>query len=495
MAAVGVPPADSLLVHVGEDLRAADLVRDRLTQVPPPPAALAQVSVSRLVNPGRAYYDLVHPLVEDLAAHQKRLAGSGAHDLLEASLAAGVQFTELWLHGEESPGDPPLERIVGRLDACEVRADGRSIPTELKNVGQERELPSDEHLEQLGMYCALMGVDEGRIVAVHRDDVTGSSRLLLPWRVRFPDMGRVRATMAQRRDALTEAFDRKDPSGLPACPWWEMLCAYRTAGICDCGGRPKLDAVIAHEAVVERDPEYLELLRSRAASRESEREAKDAGARLSLYAFLTPRKTYFAARARPAPEGSEEEGAAATAGTAPVPTSGRAAAERSLARVNTRGIERQVFGAVLRAHGDRARFVSVQRGTLTWSLPVVDGRPFLVRVRHVARALGGGAPELAGNWGVPDDVRQLALRASLLGVDRGTIYVWNWKVQDPQHKLQVFEVTFDPEVLSTVQRYAESLPGLLDSAVQTGDHRGLPLCPQWMCTRCEFAPLCQPERG
>ncbi len=501
MVGPGVPEAEKLLLRAELDTAAAERVSDAITKVAPTPAELAQVSVSRLVNPGRAYYELVHPIPEDLAAHQKRLAGSGAHDLLERALAAGVELTEIWLNGEEAPGEPGLEHITARVDACERTEDGRLLPTEIKNVGTEKDRPAEEHLEQLGMYCALLGVDQGRVLAVLRDDTSGSSRLLVPWKVTFPDVAMVRKVMADRRDRLTEAFAQRDPSRLPACPWWSMGCKYREAGLCDCGSRPPLDPAIAHSAHFERDPDYLATLQSRAAEREKEaKERKSPGnapPALTLYGFLTPRKLFFASREPPS--GGEEEGEAAAAASrpaaTPAATDSREQADRALARVNVRGVERQLFSAILRSSGGRAGFTSVERGSGAWRLPVLDGKPFLVRVRHVGRALDGSARELAGNWGVPEDLRQLAVRASLLGVEEGWVYVWNWKLTDPRTKLQVFGVRFDPASLLEVRTQVEGLQGRLEAALASGDHRTLPLCPRWMCTKCTYLTDCQPDQG
>lgn len=495
MMSRSVPEAESLLLHVAAEQEATRRVREELTKVAPTPEELQQVSVSRLVNPGRAYYELVHPLAEDLAAHQKRLAGSGAHDLLERSLAAGVELTEMWLHGEESLGEPSLDRITARVDACERTPDGHLLPIELKNVGTERDRPADEHLEQLGMYCALLGFGQGRVLAVLRDDVTGSSRLLVPWKVTFPDLGKVRQVMAERRDLLTDAFERRDPSRLPACPWWSVGCRYREAGVCTCGDRAPLESSIARAAKVERDPEYLALVQDRAATREAARAAAPSEQELSLYGLLTPRKQFFRARSR---SGDAEEGPAAGGATAPAPAATaehRAQADRVIARVNSRGVERQIFSAVLRSNGPRAGFAQAAAGGRSWRVPVLEGRPFLVRVRHVGRPLDASSRDLAGNWGVPDDLRQLALRASLLGVDGGWIYVWNWKLPESEQKLQVFSVRFDPEGLRRGREYAEGLPARLATAIASGDPRALPLCPRWMCPKCPYLEACRPDQG
>jgi hypothetical protein len=489
MAGPGVPEAAALVTRVSLNGAAAQLVSDHLTRVHPPPTELPTVSVSRLVNPGRAYYEVLHPLAEDLAVQQKRLAGSGAHELLEAQIAAGADETEVWLSGEEARGEPSLERITARVDACEVLPDGRRTPVEIKNVGSALARPTDEHLEQLGMYCALLDVTEGHILAVHRDDATGSSRLLTPWKVRYPDLGGIRAEMARRRDLLTEAVRRRDPASLPACPWRETGCRFRAAAICDCDRRSPLAPVIAQAATVATDPDFLAVLERRAAAHEARRSAASSEARVALWDVLTPRKVYFATlRARGAPPPEQEA-------TPTVSEADRANAGRSLERVNARGLQREIFAAVRRSSGDRYRKVPFREGGLEAEVPTVEGRPFAVRVRQVRRPLEGGKEELVGQWGVPEDVRQLAVRASLVGATGGRVYVWNWRVERAELKLQVFDLEFDPDRLGALKDYATRLPDRLGEDLARGDHRDLPLCPAWMCPKCEFHDACLPERG
>ena len=500
MAVEGVPEAEVLLGRAQPRPEATRSVREFLTRTGPPPAELSQISVSRLVNPAHAYWELVHPLAEDLVAHQKRLAGTGAHDLLEEALAAEARFTEIWLQGESSEGDPPLDRITARLDAAEPLPDGRLSPTEIKNVGTEPEHPSEEHLEQLAMYCALEGVEEGRLLHVLRNEVSGTSRILVPWKVRFPDLTAVRREMVRRRDLLTEAFERKDPSALPSCRWWSRGCKFQAAGICHCGDLAPMDGSIARSARSERDPEYLELLRSRARARVPAQTSKGVEERWTLGAFLTPRKIYFASR-QPAgrAEGAEGTEPETAKGPAPSPASTGAAdpsmerSEQALQRVNLRGLERQVFAAVRRASAPAYRLDHVEVGGQVWNVPTIDGRPFLVRVRHVARALRGSATELAGRWGVPEDLRQLAVRASLLKVDEARVYVWNWKVDDPELKLQCFDVGFRPSELERLRTVLLAMPLAVGEALKGDDHRGLPLCPRWMCPRCDHLAACAPD--
>ena len=488
-----LPPASQVLRRVEANVTATTRVGEYLTRVKPPPETLQQVSVTRLVNPGRAYYELVSPLPEGLAAQQKRLAGTGAHDVLEDLLARGVEYTELWLHGEDTEGDPPLDRILARLDACERLPDGKLSPTEIKNVGRLRSRPSEEHLEQLGMYCALLGVEEGHLLTVHRDDLSGRSTVLPPLKVRYPDLARVRRTMAERRDLLTEAVRDRDPSRLPACPWAFAGCKYRTAGLCDCPSRDPLETPIADLAQWTEDPAYLELLRQRAEARASEASPGPERPRLPLSGFLTPRKAYF--RSRPRPEGTGGEEAPAPSREEGPPLEEGTRSEGRLSRANVHGLERQIQSAVFRTHPGRATREEVSVDGTARPIALIDGRPFLVRIRMVRRALSGTSRDLAGDFGVPEDLRQLLLRAALRGVTGGRMYVWNWKLPEDAMKLQVFDVEFLPEALEEARKYAQGLPGLLDEAIERGEFRSLPLCPRWMCPGCPYREECRPDES
>ncbi len=482
-----LPPAPQILRRVEANVTAATRVGEYLTRIKPPPETLQQVSVTRLVNPGRAYYDLVSPLPEGLAAQQKRLAGTGAHDVLEDLLARGVEYTELWLHGEDAEGEPPLDRILARLDACERLPDGKLSPTEIKNVGTVRSRPSEEHLEQLGMYCALLGVGEGHLLTVHRDDLSGRSTILPPLKVLYPDLSSVRRTMAERRDLLTEAVRDRDPSHLPACPWAFAGCKYRVAGICDCPSRDPLETTIARLAKWNEDPAYLELLRQRAEARGSSASPGPERPRLPLSGFLTPRKAYFRSRPRPEEPVAEEV-------SSPAAEEGARSEER-LSRANVHGLERQIQSAVFRTHPGRATREMVSVDGTARPIALMDGRPFLVRIRMVRRALSGTSRDLAGDFGVPEDLRQLLLRAALRGVVGGRMYVWNWKLPEDAMKLQVFDVEFLPEALAEAREYAEGLPGLLAEALKRGDFRSLPLCPRWMCPGCPYREECRPDES
>lgn len=469
-----LPEATELLYRADPNLTAAIRVKEYLNRVPAPPEHLERVSVTKLVNPGQAYYDVVSPIEEEIAAFQKRMAGTGAHDRIERLLALPSEY---WLDGRDVAGEPALDGVSAKLDSYLTLPDGTYAPIEIKNVSSTRASPPSYHLEQLGMYCAMLSSERGIIFRVHRNDATGESSLLPPLEVRFGDLGLVRTEMARRRDLLFDAVNRRDPSRLPACLWVRYPCKYREAGLCQCATKPPLDPVIAKSATWTEAPGFLDSL---GPPRETPAPAGTPGkppGRLSWFSLLTPRKRYFEAAHREDPKAEEASGGAG----------------RGVSQVNKKGLESQVFAAIKGSNRSRvAHSEALGPGLQGAHLYTLDGNPFAVRVRMVANPIRTSAADVAGEWGIPQDVRTLAMQAALLHATGARAYVWNWKLSEESQKLQVFDLKFDPAQLDLVRAYVRDLPGRLERALQGKDPTGLPLCPRWMCERCPYLVECAP---
>lgn len=480
-----LPDPVKLLRRVSPNLSAALRLKEELNRSLPAPDELRTVSVTRLLNPAQAYYDLVHPVPEEIPAHEKRLAGTGAHDFLERRLALSFAYTEQWLHGEDFPWDPPLDRITAKLDAYEPLPDGRLSPTEIKNVGAPRATPYEDHLEQLGMYCALLGVEFGRLILVQRHDDTGKSTLLPPWRARFPDLGEVRREMVRRRDLLLEAVRRRDPSELPRCPYYYAGCRFRRAGVCDCAHKPPLDRLIARQAQAEEDPEFAREIEERLRAWDRENRRRRSGRPLVPEEVLTPRKAYFR---RLLFEGTSEAGTDPDEdqGSPPSPSAG---VEQS----NLHGLRQELEATIQRAHKGRYFRRRVRFGPAEVRVRTLDGMPFLVKIRRPASAVRPTPAELGGPWGAPEEVWRLASLASLLGTSEARLYLWNARLRSGAEKLQVFDLAFDPRALEQVRDYIADLPGRVQGALEQRRFEQLPLCPSWMCPRCEYRGDCRPD--
>lgn len=484
MTRLSLPRADELVYRVDPNLTAAITVKNHLNRTSPPPENLERVSVTKLVNPGQAYYDVVSPLPEEIGAFQKRMAGTGAHDKIERILELPAEY---WLDGKDVPGEPALDRITGKLDSYVPLPNGQFVPVEIKNVNNPRSRLPTSYMEQLGMYCAMLESNQGLILRVFRDDSTGNSTLLTPIEVTYPDLTTIRREMVARRDLLTEAVRNRDPSKLPACSWVGYKCKYKEAGLCTCEDRPQLDPVIARGATSKESPEFLESVEKHEEERQAKRSERGLSDKLSLYQLLIPRKIYFD-RITPAEKEKAEEEEAEEGGKADI--------EKAVSSVNREGLKVQVSAAIKGANRSRLAIADVSLPALKGShLQMLDGGPFLVKIRMVNNAIRPSAAEVTGNWGVPDDIRLLAFQAALLSAQGGRIYVWNWKLKEEAQKLQVFDIKFASDKLDTVKAYLKELPDQLKDAVGKRDHKALPLCPTWMCDKCQFKERCKPELG
>jgi hypothetical protein len=483
VAVLSLPKADELVYRVDPNLTAAITVKNHLNRLTPPPANLEKVSVTKLVNPGQAYYDVVNPLPEEIGAFQKRMAGTGAHDKIEKILELPAEY---WLDGKDVPGEPSLDRITGKLDSYVPLPDGQFVPVEIKNVNNPKTRVPTSYLEQLGMYCAMLESDHGLILRVFRDDTTGNSTMLTPIEVTYSDLGMIRREMVARRDLLTEAVRNRDPSKLPACSWVGYKCKYKDAGICTCEDRSQLDPVIARGATTKESPEFLKAVEKHEEDREARLSERGSSERLSLYQFLIPRKLYFD---RMTPEEKDEKEGVEAEGE----DGGKAELQKAVSKVNTEGLKVQVNTAIRGANRSRLAVadatIPVLRGA---HLQMLDGNPFIVKVRMVNNAIRPTAAEITGQWGVPEDIRLLAFQAAILNAQGGRIYVWNWKLKEESQKLQVFDIKFAVDKLDAVRNYLNDLPGRLKDAVSKGDHKALPQCPSWMCEKCVFKERCQP---
>ena len=487
MALTGsLPTAAEIVYSVESTISAAVAIKDHLNRVRPPPEQLEHVTVTKLLNPGQAYYDVVSPLREELPEFQKRMAGTGAHDIIERILHLP---SEEFLDGRDTPGEPSLERITGKLDARVSLADGAILPVEIKNVPYARAKPNSSYIEQLGMYCTLLSTDRGLLFRVLRDDRTGGSSVLAPLEVRFSDLPAIRQEMVRRRDLLTEAVASRDPSKLPACAYVGYKCKYREAGVCNCKERVDFVPTIEQKASWSEAPEFLEVVERQFEERMARVKAESRQPRFSSYRLLTPRKTFFEQVKSPPPE--DEDGTAVPEAPPSLPEEPMAQAVGS---ANTRGLEMQIYSAIRSANAKRyAEACAADPALRGLRVAMVDGHPIHVKVRKVNAPVRASLNDVTGQWGVPDDIVRVAMESAIVGAGQARLYVWNWKLTDPGMKLQVFDVRFRRDVLEGLARYVHELPPALDQALATGDHRALPLCPRWMCKGCSFFDRCKPE--
>ncbi|MCI4349768.1 MAG: PD-(D/E)XK nuclease family protein, partial [Thermoplasmata archaeon] len=268
----GFGPSPAFHVSPAEDIEADLVTRAAASALAP------TVWVTDLIDPRQAYWSklLRAPLPKNR----------------EGSAAAGRRMHAFVL-GELAPAEHREVRvrragIVGSIDLLEAD------PTELKTTARPpppgrvvEERPS--YIEQLAMYCALVGRTRGRLVIVGTAEDPPSSVSVLE--IEVPRTDRVFEGMNRRAEQVRDAWARVSPNALPRCRWFGKGCEYGDAGACDCTGaeapidRALLDEVASVTEHPEEAPRLLELLRKRSPTR-------DAG--VSFYRELTyPRQAYY----------------------------------------------------------------------------------------------------------------------------------------------------------------------------------------------------------
>jgi hypothetical protein len=205
-----------------EALRILGLAREVSSETPP-----IVESFRDLAYPRRAYFERTDPLAETseggFVPGRENLWAT-VNDLLEAGPPGEVE------RRFEPSGEPPEGILCFR---------GR--PTLVKSTRARRGRPAAElptrqphYLLELGLRCASLGLDEGRLILAYENARAWKDRLEVI-RVRFSSLEGLEELSRRRIGELAEALQEKDPKRASACPGWMFeRCAYRST--CGCGG-------------------------------------------------------------------------------------------------------------------------------------------------------------------------------------------------------------------------------------------------------------------
>ena len=205
-----------------QDIIANRSLKDSLMQKLRTRSVPGRITVTDLLNLKQAYFRRKHPeIVPTLERQQLMWAGTGFHDIF-GSMVSSEEYIEQSVE---------VDGITGRIDIFE------KVPVEVKttaNLSEDADLRQKRpsYLEQLGMYCSMVDVDEGKIIIYQRGTPSELSAPLNVFSIQFPDLEAIQQEMTRRRDLLQEAITNDDPSKLPRCPWQNLRCDY--SGVCDC---------------------------------------------------------------------------------------------------------------------------------------------------------------------------------------------------------------------------------------------------------------------
>lgn len=423
----------------------AEAVREELVaraEAAPPERS---VWVTDLVDLRTAYWRSVAPLPPTPERAEVMAAGRELHHLVERALAA-PRYLEVRLS---------RDGIVGQVDLFEDR------PTELKTTtplppldGLTAARPA--YFEQLGMYSALLGRPETRLLLVDGSDPAAPDVAVLD--CRFGPLDAVDRAMRSRAERLREALARGDPSGLPRCPWFERGCEFRAGGVCSCQGtEPPADLAIrdALAEVVPRPEEAAEI-RSRLVAAfaqppdDSVRRVRD---------LLYPRRAYFER----------------TVPVAQAPA-GPPLSRDGLHRFLTDLLEGGPAGEVTR--------VPTLSGEPEESIGCFRGDPFLLRTTRAGSVIPRA--ELVSRS--PQYLLDLGLRCAALERPTGWLFLGYERAPTWADRLRVYRVRFDP--FAPIADLARGRAGALRHALRAKEPRDLPTCPGWMYEGCPYAPAC-----
>src|SRR5207302_793745 len=193
-------------------------------------SARRRISVTDLVNPRQAYFSRVRPEIQRSPDHaQVMMAGTGFHEAFGRAVST-EEFVEQLVEFEE---------IVGKIDVFE------NAPLELKTTGS---MPADvvadrpSHVEQLAMYCTMVGTSLGHLLYYRRAEY-GRAPQLRALNLEVRDPSEVAREMVRRRDLLRRALETRDASALPRCEWAGRGCRFE--GVCGCDTADPLVRAVA----------------------------------------------------------------------------------------------------------------------------------------------------------------------------------------------------------------------------------------------------------
>jgi len=411
-------------------------------------SGLRAIGVTDLISLRPAFYRAVAPPVPIPAARQARLdQGRAVHRALGSRLA------------REGTLEARVRRdgLVGRID---ILAD---VPVEVKTAPSLVD-PADllslrpEHIEQLGMYCALVDRPTGRLLTLVVGPVGVSEVQAVE--VSFRTTSRILAEMRRRAELLRSAWAEARVDGLPRCPWYGRGCEFEEASVCSCtGGEDPSVPRLAEEAA---ELTTREDVRGRVRSALSEAYDTEGSGPIARYRdVLYPRRAYF-----------ERTAPAAAAAPAPGPPT---RAPDLYARLSE-ALESGPAGEVARLP---ARSTEPEEEVVGFR-----GRPLLLKTSRAWTRFRGD--DLVAR--APQYVLELGLRCATTGVDSGVVVVGFERAERPRDQVQVLELRF--RSLTPFSRIFRERGRALAVAVRDREPATLSPCPEWMATDCPYRSEC-----
>ena len=419
-------------------------LKDELSAALSRRSARRRISVTDLINPRQAYFSRTRPDIKPSPERQQSmLAGTGFHEFFGRAIST-EEFVEQLVEFQE---------IVGKIDVYEA------VPLELKTTSS---IPADiiasrpGHIEQLGMYCAMIGAGAreagtGHLLYYRRSE-WGRPPDLRAFDVEFSDLAGIAGEMVRRRDLLRDALDTQNPSRLPRCEWFGRDCAF--AEVCGCDGAAPLRRMVTSDtARLRENPDFAQRVRGSLAPL-APREG------LSLNDLVFPRKAAFRRRAKP---GAEDEDSG----------------ER-MASFQRRAFQAALEDVIWYGIPGASRRMKTLFGQIKASIVLFRDQPMILRNNKQSKMIERS--RLSAE--VPHYLDRLGFECALAGGEKGRLIIYYSTI--PDDKFMVYDVWFKD--LPAIRVEMERRRALLEEGAPPEE---LPPCrPAWMARFCSFAPGC-----
>lgn len=406
------------------------------------------VGVTDLLDLRTAHFRRMHPLPLPPEQQARLTGGRELHAEIGARLARRPEQVEVRLR---------RDGIVGQIDWID------DVPAELKttaNVPDPAALRTSrpQYLEQLAMYCAMTGSDQGRLLVVPSAGTPVEAAYCV--RVRFAEPSTVWPEMQRRAGLLRAAEASGDATALPRCRWFERGCPYREARICPCTGEEPSAVPLATDRLTSLEPDEAATTSLRRAL--AEVNALPAPFPERFTDLIYPRRAFY--------RQNEVAPPAATSGWV-------RSAERD------RLFRRIVEGLESTDPAGQGRWMP-SHGSVREAVPRVEGRPYLIKITRAA-------PRTTVAALLADQSQyflELGLRCQAVDEPSGWLILGYEGGRTDRAAISVFDVRFEP--LDVVRRFAEAREAELKRAVADRAGGGLAACPGWMYRDCPYRAAC-----
>jgi hypothetical protein len=331
-----------------------------------------------------------------------------------------------------------------------------------------------QYFEQLGLYCALAGRTDARLVVVgtgRAGDGATKPVSVAAYDCRFENLEAVWAEAERRAHALRYAWALGTPRDLPRCSWRDRECEFRVRDVCSCtGAEPPAQYPIRDAArELTLNPGVADAFR-----RSISDAAPDGAPEPVIRRFgdlVYPRRTYFERTlADLSEEWAEEDG--------PVSESeARWKLERWRFRL-------RLQDAMETADPGSWSVEGVPTGEPSEPVDCHEGVPYLLKITRASPVTD--PMELLHRS--PQYFLELAFRCAALGSRVGRLVLGYPMRPRPEDRVRVYEAEFDP--LDSFRQMALERREAIVRALATRDPSSLTVCPEWMFAYCPYRASC-----